>query len=84
MKIETKAYRSGYYGGLPVWRGKFRVLQLSDGFEVGWCLATNTQGLPIAYSDKETALAGARLCGEKLAGGVGASPAAPWAIDHAR
>lgn len=64
MKIEMKATRAGCYEGMPVWRGRYRVTEMGTGFEIGWTLAVNWEGRPIAYADKESALAGARVCAE--------------------
>jgi len=62
MKIETKATRAGSYYGRPVWRGHYRITGLGTGFEIGWTIACNKQGLPIAYETKEAALTGAEVC----------------------
>lgn len=66
MKIETKARKSGYYQGRQVWRGKFRITETGTGFDIGWCAASNANGEPIAYEDRESALNGAKVCGEQF------------------
>ena len=65
MTIETKATRSTRrHEGLPVWYGHYRIDDDDIGMPLGWTYATNPQGERIAYQDRESALAGARVCAE--------------------